>query len=320
MGSHQRQPHHRPGAPRIKYHNSDNDTDDNDDAPETYTLTESKHSAKRKNEDIGQAQAAVRKKAKLRNQQRDRVLKEQAAGRRERERRMLFGENEVEEEDGDGEHEGEDEGDGGDNLRRQMERVMKETRNTDGLADEGEDEESDEDEFKGLYRSSAEGSEAEGDSGVEEDEDSEFLHIMQNEELMEKDSEEDDDDEDDQLPSDRLRVKKLPDHLFEAAFAQRSPQPSSPQTHQKSITKSKQRAQKTHNRKPQHKDVIIGTRTFRTLPTGPYANVKLASSRPTADRAHIVRKGDTRIRGWERRAANIGSMRRDGPAANFVRR
>ncbi|KAE9394331.1 hypothetical protein BT96DRAFT_827845 [Gymnopus androsaceus JB14] len=37
------------------------------------------------------------------------------------------------------------------------------------------------------------------------------------------------------------------------------------------------------------------------------------------DRNLSVKGDKSRTRGWERRAANIGSMRRQGPAAHFVR-
>lgn len=54
------------------------------DAPESFSLAESKKSAKRKNEEIQKAHTAIKRQGKLKNQERDRTLKEQAKRRKER--------------------------------------------------------------------------------------------------------------------------------------------------------------------------------------------------------------------------------------------
>lgn len=53
------------------------------DVPESFSLAESKKSAKRKNEEIQKAHRAIKRQGKLKNQERDRTLKEQAKRRKE---------------------------------------------------------------------------------------------------------------------------------------------------------------------------------------------------------------------------------------------
>lgn len=63
----------------------DSSSESDSDSPESFSLVESKKSAKRKNEEIQKAHAAIKRQSKLKNQERDRVLKEQAKRRKERE-------------------------------------------------------------------------------------------------------------------------------------------------------------------------------------------------------------------------------------------
>lgn len=70
-------PSNRPGPPRGSSSESDSD------APESFSLAESKKSAKRKNEEIEKAHTAIKRQGKRKNQERDRTLKEQAKRRKE---------------------------------------------------------------------------------------------------------------------------------------------------------------------------------------------------------------------------------------------
>ncbi|KAJ4489795.1 hypothetical protein C8R41DRAFT_920493 [Lentinula lateritia] len=130
----------------------------------------------------------------------------------------------------------------------------------------------------------------------------------------------------------KLKTNHLPDHLFASAFSSGS-QKNQSKNNNLSLsglsTTKKLQEKKTRRRKRSGgiaRDHIVGSRLFRTLPkpdTAPRASAAMVPSSKVnkfLDRS-LSLKGDkkARMRGWERRAANIGSLRRQGPAAHFVR-
>lgn len=114
----------------------------------------------------------------------------------------------------------------------------------------------------------------------------------------------------------------LPDEVFKAAFSQAmKPKPS--QLKKKVVLSGKQ--QKKHKRSGP-KDVIVGSKTIRTLastnkPVSANAAVPSSKINRFLNRT-LALKGQKPIpgKGWERRPANIGVLRRNGPPAHFVRK
>ncbi|KAJ7579049.1 hypothetical protein C8J56DRAFT_1059282 [Mycena floridula] len=105
----------------------------------------------------------------------------------------------------------------------------------------------------------------------------------------------------------------LPDHLFESAFA------SSKTKKSKSLPEIAKRKTRSRNRP---KDLIIGSRTIRTLSDIDRASLSAPSSKAKKflERSLALRGGNSRSKGWERRAVNVGILKGTGPAAHFVRK
>ncbi|KIL62832.1 hypothetical protein M378DRAFT_199063 [Amanita muscaria Koide BX008] len=282
---------------------STSDTDS--DVPETFTLAESKKSAKRKNVDVEKAHAAQRKKSKLKNQERDKLLKEQAEKRKERkggedplsvEARMKRAMREAEEEASDEEE--------GENKRR-----------VDVEAEVNEQSE----EWKGL-------SDAESDSEMEEDDENSGLASDSDEEMGEEgsslgeDSNDDGLDDPDSLHNLKTSADRLPDHVFEAAFA------SHQKAHQAGLktTETGKPKTKEKKRKNKSKDIIIGSKTIRTLSSALQtsksgAHAQTRKMQRYIDRTLSLKGGNSTVKGWQRRPANIGVFKQSGPALNFAR-
>ena len=136
--------------PRKRLRPTSDSSSDSDDTPETFTLAESKKSAKRKSEEIEKAHAAINRQSKLKNQEKDRVLKEQAKRRKERE-------NAQGDEDGRA-----------DALEARMERAMKEAQDEESLVVDSEEERDgfSDDEIEGELSSDMEF----GEDGTDEEE------------------------------------------------------------------------------------------------------------------------------------------------------
>jgi hypothetical protein len=219
--------------PRKRLRPTSDSSSDSDDAPEAFTLAESKKSAKRKSEEIEKAHAAINRQSKLKNQERDRVLKEQAKRRKEK---------------------GNAEGDGRgrvDALEARMERAMKEAQGEESVVADSEEEHHD-----GFLDDGIEGELASDmDPDVQaEDEDMEFGEDGSDEE-----------DEDEEEDPETKSTKHLPDHLFEAAFASQHAQLEETS---KSTTKSsslKPKPPKKKKRKTQSKDIVLGCVSFHNL-------------------------------------------------------
>ncbi|KAK0203000.1 hypothetical protein DFS33DRAFT_1344211 [Desarmillaria ectypa] len=185
--------------------------------------------------------------------------------------------------------------------------------------DEGEDRESSGDE--GDNDAIARMRRAMKEAGEESDED------MDDDAEMHDEEEESDEEEEEEFHGfDAPRKSNhLPDHLFTSAAAS---VPSS--IEKKAKSKSPKEAEKTRKRKRstsnKAKDRVLGSRIIRALPdpnkppSGTSSMIPTAKIRKFLDRSLSLRKADRRVGGWERKSANIGSMKiNHGPAAHFVR-
>lgn len=280
-----------------------------DEAPEAFSFGASKKSAEGEARALQQFHAAEKQRLKDRRRQKDRVLKERkaqakgAAKGKGKARETVF-------------TEADDESDGGDaapskeDLEARMERAMREAQaEMDGDDSEHEDVEMD-------------GTQSEGDAS-ELDED----------EADEDEADEDSEDEEEELSQIQSRPAQkdyLPDHLFATAFSQLPSKP--PKT--KAKAKSKQRPESPPPKKRKRvqastKELVIGSRVVKTLPS---RTARPSTTHPrglapapavnTFVRRSLNLRGDAKTakaRGWERRPANIGVMKRNGPAARFVR-
>ncbi|KAG6865212.1 hypothetical protein C0991_004413 [Blastosporella zonata] len=251
-----------------------------EDAPESVSLAQSRRNIKKGDDALQKAHAAEKSKKKLQNQGRDRRLKEQAENSKRRRNEELEGEGDAE-------------------LQARMERAMQEA--AAEMDEDGDSGDADEDEFKGIDINSDEysGEGSEG-SGAGEDSDEEMKS----------------DDE----PGAKSNPNHLPDHLFATAFASTTTKATSKRKANQDPPTRKTRKRTRSNATT--KDVLIGSRTIRTLAPGAVAG---ASTLPSAkvkkflDRSLGLKGPSAKKRGWERRPVNLGVMRRDGPAASFVR-
>ncbi|KAG6809953.1 hypothetical protein H0H93_015373, partial [Arthromyces matolae] len=210
-----------------------------DEAPEAVSLAQSKRNVQKSEDALQRARAAEKEKKKEKNRAKDRRLKEQAEGSKRRR----------EEVGGDAE------------LQARMERAMQDAANE--MDDDHEDggdsefEEDDHEEFKGIDVDSL--SEEYSGQGSDSNSDSEDEAEGQSE-----------------TPE---NPNHLPDHLFASAFASTTAKAASKRKAQEdsSIRKKKSRKRVRSNKTP--KDVVIGSRTIRTLASGPVA---VASTLPSA--------------------------------------
>ncbi|KXN81395.1 hypothetical protein AN958_04784 [Leucoagaricus sp. SymC.cos] len=280
------------------------------DAPEAVSLSQSKKSIQKQNAEVWKAEQLAREKTKLKNRVKDQKLKERAVRNRK-------------DEDGVG-------------LKKEGKRKKVEMEDEDEDEDEDEQEMNDAEARMLRAMQDAEGEESEGEANSAEfQEGSSFgrIDMDDNDDLMEGgsgDSEEEvaeDDFDQEETPKESLSKPKkspnyLPDELFKAAFSQASKPALSPS---KKPTASKMEQKKRKRTSSAPKDVIVGSKAIRTLastarPVSSRAAVPSAKVNKFLDRS-LALKGQKPIsgKGWERRPANIGVLRRTGPAAHFVR-
>ncbi|PSS31099.1 hypothetical protein PHLCEN_2v2355 [Hermanssonia centrifuga] len=291
-----------------------------DETPESFSFSTSKKTAEGEAKALQKHHADEKQKLKDNRRQRDRVLKERKAQAvKDREIRK--------ETKGKGKAvEGEEQSGGprsSDELEARMERAMREAQ-----------EESDED---GILEGSDEEELASGSGLSEEDEeDSDDDDEVEMQAGSEGESEEEDEDSASlKPPSKKQKLLQnpdyLPEHLFASAFSQNAAAASASSA--KSEGKKKRAAsalpKKRRRVKQTAKDIVVGSRTIRTLPS---SNTQTAAAAPRtlAPPAKVTKfigrslnlRGDdkfAKVKGWERRPANVGVMKRNGPAAQFVR-
>ncbi|KAF9495938.1 hypothetical protein BDN71DRAFT_1446873 [Pleurotus eryngii] len=123
-------------------------------------------------------------------------------------------------------------------------------------------------------------------------------------------------------PASSSMPKRLPDHLFKSAFSQSLPSTSTPSTSLRSKPSEGRRKRKIAAER-KAKDFIVGSRVIRTLSattTIPDTSRTLPSAkvRKFVDR-NLALKASKRSKSWQRMPADLGVMKRNGPAARFVR-
>ncbi|KAH9846913.1 hypothetical protein C2E23DRAFT_743087 [Lenzites betulinus] len=327
-----------------------------DDAPETFSFGSSKKAAKGDEEAVRQFQAAEQHKQKERNRAIDRKLKARAAEVKGKSKsksddasathwaKATRGKGVAEdpsEDDDAGEGEADDTGRSA--LEERMARAMREADEEDsdedgeasafeGFSKEGadldEDTEEDETEADTSGEDSEAGTDESGEDGSEdEDEDGDMGSES------EGDEEEDEDEATPGPSSSKPTFQKrnyLPDHLFKSALSSAhntkikfDDEGSLPSRAHASPPRKRRRASRST------KDIMLGSRTIRTL-SKPSQAISPAAAKglPPPRRVNkfmkrsLNMKGDARqskTKGWSRQAANLGVMKRNGPAAHFVR-
>jgi hypothetical protein len=298
------------------------------EAPEAFAASETRKSAKGRENALAEFHASQKLQRKAINRERDRKLKERSAatagdlnkrkaGRSEVKRRRM--DNEDEDHDGadipDAEPDEDDYAGAEDDVMARMRRAMQEA---DDENDEDRDEDEDEDEgSEGTGDSGEEGAE----EGVERlDEDGEDQSSLADE-LDERDDDDSENETDEAQPSIPRHLSEeddpsgLPRYLPDALFAsssrprQKAP-PSTPQPDSRQLKKRKR-----PSAQPKQKDIVLGTRTIRTLPSvGSNTPVTARGALPSAkakkfvDRAlNLKRKGAaaSQSKGWERRSGTL---------------
>jgi len=273
-------------------------SESDDDAPEVITLARSKADARKQEADVQKARNEARRKVKETNRQKDAKLK-----LRSEETRASREENSQE----------------GLSVVERMERAMHEA---------AEEEDIGSDEGGGVSNEEDEDSSPSTNEAMEEDKDSE------------EDSEFGGFDEGEvRTPAQPQRTSNadyLPDEIFEAALSslakelKKKGEPSSKERIREKELKKVRRKNKHHE---SAKDILFGSKIIRMRPSSKSVNTRAAAASrtiPSNNAKHFIQKtlglakaDSTRVRrnGWERRAANVGSMQTRSalPAARFVR-
>ncbi|ETW75558.1 hypothetical protein HETIRDRAFT_423215 [Heterobasidion irregulare TC 32-1] len=303
-------------------------SDSESDAPQAITLAKSKNTARGRQRDIETFRAAEKSKLKERNRLRDRHLKERAVirgGTKGKERLVK--------EAGSNTHEHSEEGKWDKDHSRLEARMARAVDEAEGELDESEEEgesgmaeEDDEDVGSEHGIDEEDGTEEGGSESANDlDEDQELVPSDNNKEVS---SEEDafmDSEQEYTLPP---SSKYLPDHLFTSAFAKSSPALRTSSQTKPTNTQKALKKRKRVNNKP--KDVVLGTRTIRVLPsnkihTDSYTSIRGTVAPPVRIDRFLSRalalKGGKKAQGWGRKPANVGVFRRDSgaPIAGFVR-
>lgn len=266
--------------PKAKIVN-DSAESESDDSPETILLSQAKNISKQQTAAIQKAHEAQKEKTRVRNRERDQRLKAQAQNRKQRREGEARFENTIAD-------------------------VEKKTQ--DATNDQTED----------------------GSKGLN-------LFTSINEETTHEDADgkgnnatdgsmEEDEFEDEPMgafPSMKL-PNHLPDDLFATAFSAQAAEKakSEAKASKRKASTSDKRKRMRSNASP--KDVLIGSRAIRTLSQDPYPSgsgtIPSSKIKRFLNRVLALKGSKSRTRGWERKPANIGVFKRNGPAPNFVRK
>jgi len=318
-------------APRKAASSSGSESED--DAPETFSFNTSKVAAKDAEHALQRYQTAEKQKLKKLNRERDRLRKEQAKDKAAVKAASVKGKSKGASEESDSE----DELESGpkSELEARMERAMQEAEQESGEEDEAQEE------WGSLGSENApnradRASDQDDSSDGSSDEDSDASGDAHSSNASQSDSSDSDEDaEPEEAPAPRKKAPTtptyLPDHLFKAAF---STSASSSKRHldtadEPSDSRPRKKQRKRAKRPGKGTDVVVGSRTIRTLaPTSsavPTPTPRAMMPPPRVNKflsRSLNLKGKpepARTKGWERRAANVGVMKRNGPAASFVR-
>ncbi|KAI8973089.1 hypothetical protein BD414DRAFT_468722 [Trametes punicea] len=326
-----------------------------DEAPEAFSFGSSRKAAKGEEEAVRQYHAAQKLKQKEKNRAVDRTLKERAAAAKGKRKPQAVGVSHWEKATkGKGIAQGGAEDDRGSDgsgedpsrnaLEERMARAMREAEEEDSELDEegsafggfsganaeieeAEDSENDEEEDEELEE--GDGSAADED----QDETDEKVDSEDADEEMASTSGEDSEDSEPSPPKpSKPKHNYLPDHLFKSALSHTASRNTKITFEDEDTAPSRPSAsppQKRRRAKSPAKDIVLGSRTIRTLSKNTEAITPAAAKGLPPPRRvekfvkHSLNlKGDpqkSRMKGWTRRAANLGVMKRNGPAANFVR-
>ncbi|KAF8234831.1 hypothetical protein L208DRAFT_1393506 [Tricholoma matsutake] len=262
-------------------------SDDEEEPPESLSLYDSRRDIEKRADTLKQFQAAEKEKKRARNRERDRRLKEQAQHSRKR-RKAPY--------------------ESGGDLEVRMTRAMEEAEaELDGHGGHDTEQREDGEEIESDQASTGSDDEEESDAEHEAE-----LHIHSTGEVEVN------------KPQVSKTPHHLPEHLFASAFSSQAVQSTSPLGKRKAAEETSKRLVKKRARNAgAPKDTVVGSRTIRTLvrdqhPSGA-GTIPSSKVKKFIDRTLALKGGNPKTRGWERRAANIGSMRNNGPAANFVR-
>ncbi|OBZ78006.1 hypothetical protein A0H81_01657 [Grifola frondosa] len=288
-----------------------------DDAPEAFSFGSSKKTAKGAQDAVQRFHAAEKLKQKEKNRERDRALKERSAQANAKRKAGAAGKSKVKKLPiVESESEGDEDAEGGerDDLETRMERAMR----------EAEEESSSDEDAAEDHSGGSDEDDVESRSDADEDEQMSLDgNAEEDDEMSESGG---DEDEVPTAPKSRTNPNYLPDHLFKSAFSQAS-QSSSAKRPAAHAPKAPPKKRKRTKRGSQ--DIVLGSRTIRTLPSSSEGIPSIASRAlrpPTRTKRFLNRslnlKGSVaaaKTKGWERRPANLGVMKRNGPAAGFVR-
>ncbi|KAF9042299.1 hypothetical protein BJ165DRAFT_1486713 [Panaeolus papilionaceus] len=315
---------------------SDSSDDDDNAAPEAVSLNQSKKQIQKLECDVKTAALAQKLNKKRQNQERDRKLKERAEINKQKQAKgkgvAKQGQEADPEEDSDEDSENEfgsdDESGSEDELQARMRRAMQEAEEEDSDAFDEEDDEGEEWGGIGEGSGNSDGEDEDdsqaSDSQNSKDEEEEF---DDDEEHYQNESE----DEEEEVPQRKPQRGKsnpdhLPDELFAAAFASQAQENSPSKPKRKASDREQQASRPGKKRRPNTpKDIVIGKSTaVRLLPNSaskPPIPLALPSKKINhfLDRSLALKGGKQRKKAWERRPANLGVLRQNGPATHFVR-
>ncbi|KAH9923818.1 uncharacterized protein B0H18DRAFT_1013523 [Fomitopsis serialis] len=312
---------------------SSSGSESEDDAPETFSFNTSKVAAKDAEHALQRYQTAEKQKLKKLNRERDRLRKEQAQAKAAATAGSGKGKGKGASEESDSEDELEGRPKSG--LEARMERAMQEAEQESNEDDEAEEA------WGGLGSEDASNrthraGDRDGTSDDSSDEDSDATGDVHSSNASQSDSSDSEEDPDlEEAPAPRKKAPTtptyLPDHLFKAAFSTSasSSKRRLDTADEPSESRPRKKQRKRTKRSGKGTDVVVGSRTIRTLaPTSsavPTPTPRAMMPPPRVNKflsRSLNLKGKpepARAKGWERRAANVGVMKRNGPAASFVR-
>ncbi|KAG2365696.1 hypothetical protein BDR07DRAFT_1397926 [Suillus spraguei] len=307
-----------------------------DDAPEAVSHSVSKQNAKREKKTLRDFEAEENARKKAHNRERDRKLKERAVVTRlgklsdnpmRKGKRKAPRESNV---DSDGSSSEEDDILKDDTLEKRMRRAME-----DAAA-----------EMDGKMTRMARRArkcdrrrmaEFDAESGLEEDdgmtdgsEDEEMTNNSGDEEMTDGSEHESEDEDRPPLTKSSPKGQYLDDTLFASAFASQSAHAMTDTTATKLLQKVQPSRKRQRRPLARAKDLLVGTRTIRTLPnslgskvystahTIPSQRIRKFINQSLAIKGRLA-SAKAKTRGWERRPANIGVMKWTGAPAGFVR-
>ncbi|KAG2077912.1 hypothetical protein BDR04DRAFT_1087584 [Suillus decipiens] len=333
-----------------------------DDAPEAVSHSVSKRNAKREKKTLRDFEAEENARKKAHNRERDRKLKERAVVTRlgklsdnamRKGKRKAPRESNVE---SDGSSSEEDDILKDSTLEKRMRRAME-----DAAAEmDDEDNEDDKGELENLTDGGSgdsgideEMAEFDAESGLEEDdgmtdgsEDEEMMDGGEDEEMTDGSEHESGDEDRPPLTKSSAKGQYLDDTLFASAFASQSAHAMTDTTATKSLQKVQPSRKRQRRPLARAKDLLVGTRTIRTLPnslgskvhstahTIPSQKIRKFINQSLAIKGRLA-SAKAKTRGWERRPgeswsniafthanqslANIGVMKWTGAPSGFVR-